>query len=93
VEEMPRTWAGWFYFDIDRKGTVVRHIVENVNKQREQENKLKDILARTVAVDGGRVLGEGFGSKNVDSVVPKGRVRVFPPATPSNIYITARPYC
>jgi hypothetical protein len=65
VEEMPKSWSGWFYFDIDRHGKIVRHVVENVNNQRKVEGaveggKLKDILVRTVS--NGRAIGHGFGS-------------------------------
>jgi len=65
VEDMPRSWSGWFYFDIDRHGKIVRHVVENVNNQRKVEgategNNLKDILVRTVS--NGRAIGHGFGS-------------------------------
>jgi len=80
---------------------IVRHIVENVNNERrtmERENKLEDILARTVVANESRSLGEGFGTRTLDGLVPvlqakMRRARVFPPSTPSNIYITARPYC
>lgn len=106
TEPMPRTWSGWFYFDIDRKGLIVRHIVESVNNQRnmegmEGESKLKDILVRTVS--NRRALGEGFGSVEVE----KGRVerdmsklrwtskipRIFPAPSPSNIMVYATTYC
>jgi len=69
VEAMPRTWSGWFYFDINPKGLITRHIVENVDKSRNGEKlnggeKLKEILVRTV--NGRRSLGEGFGNVEVE---------------------------
>jgi hypothetical protein len=99
---MPRTWSGWFYFDINRKGLIVRHVVENVNNQRKEEGEsdLKDILVRTVT--NGRALGQGYGSVDLrekklfagfsrkgNGIIP----RIFPPPSPSNIIITARTYC
>jgi len=102
---MPQTWSGWFYFDIDRKGKIIRHIIENVNNQRKVEgadNKLKDILARTV-VSNGRRLGEGFGSVGRPKIVEGAPAtihlvrdwipRLFPPPSASNIFVTARSYC
>jgi hypothetical protein len=103
---MQRTWSGWFYFDIDRKGKIIRHIIETVNNQRKMEggeNKLKDILARTV-VSNGRTLGEGFGSITREQGMWEGAPstlqsiigwipRLFPPPSASNIFISARTYC
>lgn len=40
VEDMPQTWSGWFYFDINRKGLIVKHVVENVNNQRKEEGRV-----------------------------------------------------
>lgn len=106
AEQLPRTWSGWFYFDINRKGLIVRHVVENVNnhRTREKENKLKDILVRTV--QNGRALGQGFaGSVDVqkEGVVSREDVtgrrwmrivpRIFPSPSPSNIFVSTRPYC
>jgi Mitochondrial protein up-regulated during meiosis len=102
AEDMPRTWSGWFYFDINRKGLIVRHVIENVNNQRnmEGENKLKDILVRTVS--NGRSLGEGFGTVEDGKIVQRevsmlqwiGHVlRIFPRPSPSNIFVSARTYC
>jgi len=83
-------------------------VVENVNNQRtdEKENKLKDILVRTV--QNGRALGQGLaGSVDVqkegvvvrEDVVVGGRrwmrivPRIFPSPSPSNIFVSTRPYC
>ena len=83
-------------------------MVENVNNQRtdEKENKLKDILVRTV--QNGRALGQGLaGSVDVqkegvvvrEDVVVGGRrwmrivPRIFPSPSPSNIFVSTRPYC
>lgn len=101
---MGRIWSGWFYFDIDRKGLIVRHVIENVNNRRNMEegkNGLKDILARTVS--NGRALGEGFGSVDssgdaVGKDFEEGRwmriiPRIFPSPSPSNIFVSARTYC
>lgn len=104
AEVMPRTWSGWFYFDINRKGLVVRHVIENVSNQRKMENeiKLKDILVRTVS--NGRALGQEFGSVEVErgSEIEREDVprllwriipRIFPSPSPSNIFVSARTYC
>ena len=103
---MPRVWSGWFYFDINRKGLIVRHVVENVSNQRmgEKEIKLTDILVRTV--QNGRALGQGLaGSVDVqkEGLVVKedwrGRrwmrilPRIFPSPSPSNIFVSTQPYC
>jgi hypothetical protein len=102
TEEIPKTWSGWFYFDINRKGLIVRHVVENVNNQRKEEGEgnLKDILVRTVT--NGRALGEGYGivvtrEKDLSEgfgppgmrIVP----RIFPRPSSSNIIVFARTYC
>lgn len=103
---MPRTWSGWFYFDVNRRGLIVRHVVENVDNQRtvEKENKLKDILVRTV--QNGRALGQGFaGSVDVQKEAVDVREeisgrrwirfvpRIFPDPSPSNIFVSTQPYC
>ena len=100
---MPRTWSGWFYFDINRQGLIVRHVIENVNNQRtvEGESNLKDILVRTVS--NGKRFADGLGSVQVDqrgmqeggSVLRKLHVarRIFPEPSPSNIFVTAQTYC
>ena len=100
---MGNVWSGWFYFDINRKGLIVRHIIENVNNQRNMEEKtngLKDILARTVS-NGRTFGGEGFGSvtnnggvetirwNTTSRIIP----RIFPSPSPSNIFVSARTYC
>ena len=82
----------------------MRHVIENVNNQRnmDEENKLKDILVRTVS--NGRALGQGFGSVEVarrSDIETDGvsRLRwriipsIFPSPSPSNIYVSARTYC
>jgi hypothetical protein len=101
---MPLTWSGWFYFDINRQGLIVRHVVENVNNQRnleEGENNLKDILVRTVS--NGKRFADGLGAVQVDkkvlqrdgSVLRRLNVahRIFPEPSPSNIFVSARTYC
>jgi hypothetical protein len=101
---MPKTWSGWFYFDINRKGLIVRHVIENVNNQRKMESevKLKDILV--LSVSNGGALEQGFGSVPVERrcEVERGDVsklrwriipRIFPSPSPSNIYVSARTYC
>lgn len=77
-----------------------------MNNQRtgETENKLKDILVRTV--QNGRALGQGFaGSVDVqkEGAVVREDVngrrwmrfvpRIFPSPSPSNIFLSTRPYC
>lgn len=102
AETMPRTWSGWFYFDINRQGLVVRHVVENVNNQRnvEGEHNLKDILVRTVS--NGKRLADGLEAVQVDKVLQRdGSIlrrlnvdpRIFPEPSPSNIFVSARTYC
>jgi hypothetical protein len=100
AEEMPRSWSGWFYFDINRKGLIVRHVVENVNnqKKREEESNLKDILVRTVS--NGRAMGQGYGSVGRDEESTSistfrwlGCPRIFPQPSPSNIIVSVRTYC
>jgi hypothetical protein len=105
-EEMSRTWSGWFYFDIDRKGLIVRHVVENVNNHREIEtkNNLKTILDRNIPK--GQALGQGFANVDV-KVENRSQVgrhpstprwmgyvpQAFPVSSPSNNVISARTYC
>jgi Mitochondrial protein up-regulated during meiosis len=103
AEAMPRTWSGWFYFDINRQGMIVRHVVENVNNQRnvEGEHNLKDILVRTVS--NGKRFADGLGAVQVDKKVVQrdGSIlrrlnfapRIFPEPSPSNIFASARTYC
>jgi len=103
AEEMPRTWSGWFYFDINRQGLIVRHVVENVNNQRsvEGDNILKDILAKTVS--NGKRFADGLGAVQVDKRVLQRdgsglrrlnvARRIFPEPSPSNIFVSARTYC
>jgi hypothetical protein len=101
AETIPRQWSGWFYFDVNRQGLIVRHVVENVNNQRKMEGseKLKDILVRTVG--NGRPVAEGFsvdGSKEREWRVSMVRrvgvwLRIFPSPSPENIIVCARTYC
>ena len=103
AEEIGRIWSGWFYFDVNRKGLIVRHVIENVNNQRnmeEKKNGLKDILARTVS-NGRAVAGEGFGSVSDEverDVLSRGTwmrniPRIFPNPSPSNIFVSSQTYC
>ena len=81
----------------------MRHVVENVNNQRnvEGESNLKDILVRTVS--NGKRFADGLGAVQVDkrglqrdgSILRRLNVArsLFPEPTPSNIFVSARTYC